>query len=107
MTSAALASQLTSPYPASNPPDDRSAAVVEDHEDNPVLEELSSLISELSVDEQIELVALKWLGRDNYSAGIWDIVRQKHRRMPFSPPPSTPFPETHTARDHITLFLSE
>ena len=51
--------------------------MVEDHEDNPVLEELTSLISELSVDEQIDLVALMWLGRDNYSAGNWDIVRQE------------------------------
>ncbi len=65
------------PDPASNPSDDKSAAVLEDHADDPVVEELTSLIDALSQDEQIDLVALAWLGRDDYTAGDWSAVRDE------------------------------
>jgi len=68
---------VTEPDPASNPSDDRDAAVLEDHRDDPVVEELTGLINALSEDEQIDLVALAWLGRDDYSAGDWPEVRQE------------------------------
>lgn len=68
--------EVTDPDPGSNPSDDRSAAVLEDHADDPSQEELLSLISELSVDAQIDLVALMWLGRDNFAADDWASVRQ-------------------------------
>jgi hypothetical protein len=67
--------EVTEPDPGSNPSDDKDAAVLEDHEDDPVVEELTSLINSLSVDEQIDLVALAWLGRDDYSASDWSTVR--------------------------------
>ena len=63
------------PDSGSNPADDKSADVLEEHEDDPVLEELTSLISELSVDEQVDLVALMWLGRGDYTAADWAEVR--------------------------------
>src|SRR3990170_9145335 len=72
--------EMTEPDPGSNPSDDRNAAVLEDHEDDPVLEELTSLINSLSEDEQIDLVALAWLGRDDYSANDWAAVRQEAAR---------------------------
>ncbi|MGX8007506.1 DUF3775 domain-containing protein [Mesorhizobium sp. ORM8.1] len=68
---------VTEPSPASNPSDDRSAAILEDHAEDPVLEELQSLISDLSVDAQIDLVALMWLGPDDQSADEWQSVRQQ------------------------------
>ena len=40
---------VTEPDPASNPSDDRDAAVLEDHSDDPVVEELTSLIDSLSL----------------------------------------------------------
>lgn len=49
--------------PGSNSSDDNSLSVLEDRKDDSVLEEMKSLISELSVDEQVDLVALTWLGR--------------------------------------------
>ncbi len=64
----------------SNPSDDREAAVLEDHEDDPVLEELTSFINALSEDEQIDLVALAWLGRDDYEAKDWPEVREEAAR---------------------------
>ena len=66
---------VTEPHPGSNPTDDMEAAVLEDHEDDPVVEELTALISALSVDEQIDLVALTWLGRGGYSADEWEAAR--------------------------------
>jgi len=80
---------VTDPDPASNPTDDREAAVLEDHEDDPVLEEITSLINSLSEDEQIDLVALLWLGRDDYAASDWPGSRggcprpqRKHGELP-------------------------
>ena len=49
--------------------------MLEDHSDDPVVEELTSLINSLSEDEQIDLVALTWLGRDDYSVNDWATVR--------------------------------
>jgi hypothetical protein len=54
--------------------------VLEDHPDDPVVEELTSLINSLSEDEQIDLVALTWLGRDDYSASDWPTVRAEAAR---------------------------
>jgi Protein of unknown function (DUF3775) len=67
--------QVTEPDPGSNPSDDGNAAILEDHDDDPVVEELTSFINCLSEDEQIDLVALTWLGRDDYSATDWPTVR--------------------------------
>src|SRR5665811_1955203 len=69
--------QVNEPDPGSNPSDDKEAAVLEDREDDPVVEEVASLINSLSVDEQIDLVALAWLGRDDYSADDWPAVREE------------------------------
>lgn len=65
----------TDPDDASNPADDHGISVLEDNADDPVLEELESLISSLSIDEQIDVVALMWLGRDDYEADDWESVR--------------------------------
>jgi len=67
--------EVTDPDSGSNPSDDMQAAVLEDHEDDPVQEELRSLIASLSFDEQVDLVALMWLGRDDYAADDWEAVR--------------------------------
>ena len=72
--------EVTEPDPGSNPSDDKDAAVLEDHEDDPVVEELTSLINCLSEDEQIDLVALTWLGREDYSASDWSTVREEAAR---------------------------
>jgi len=68
------------PDPGSNPSDDKETAVLEDREDDPVVEELTSLINSLSVDEQVDLVTLAWLGRDDYSASDWVEVREEASR---------------------------
>jgi hypothetical protein len=72
--------QITEPYPASNPADDMEAAVLEDHEDDPVVEELTSLINSLSEDEQVDLVALAWLGREDSAVDDWPAIREEAAR---------------------------
>jgi len=72
--------EVTEPDPGSNPSDDKDTAVLEEHEDDPVVEELTSLINSLSEDEQVDLVALAWLGRDDYSASDWPTVREEALR---------------------------
>lgn len=63
------------PDPGSNPADDKMIAVLEDHEDDPVTEEIRAAIDSMSEDEQIDLVALAWLGRGDYTADDWESVR--------------------------------
>jgi hypothetical protein len=71
---------VTEPDPGSNPTDDGEAAVLEDHGDDPVFQELTSFIDALTEDEQIDLVALTWLGRDDYEASDWAAVRDEAAR---------------------------
>lgn len=70
---------VTEPDPGSNPSDDKGVAVLEDHADDPVVQELRSCIADLSEDAQIDLVALAWLGRGDYVADDWPSVREEAR----------------------------
>ena len=72
--------EVEEPEPGSNPSDDKDVEVLEDYEDDPVLEELTSFIASLSVDEQVDLVALMWLGRDDNTAADWAPVREEAAR---------------------------
>jgi hypothetical protein len=62
--------------PGSNPSDDGMIEVLEDHPDDPVFEEITGLIGSLNEDEQIELVALMWLGREDYDSKEWDQAKE-------------------------------
>jgi hypothetical protein len=60
---------------ASNPTDDAMLAVLEDHKDDPVVQELVAQIDSMSVDEQVDLVALTWLGRGDGGIEDWPDLR--------------------------------
>jgi hypothetical protein len=66
---------LTDPGDDSNPTDDGGRAILEDHADDPVRQELVEFISGLNVDEQIDLVALAWLGRGDGDLDSWSDLR--------------------------------
>ncbi|MDK1494489.1 DUF3775 domain-containing protein [Sinorhizobium sp. 7-81] len=66
---------MTEPDPASNATDDNMASVLEDQPDDPVEIELASAIWALNEDEQIDLVALAWLGRGDGKLEDWDDIR--------------------------------
>ena len=73
----AVKDAVTEPDPGSNPTDDGMAEILEDHPTDSAEEEMARFISNMSEDEQIDLVALAWLGRDDYAAEEWDDVRQQ------------------------------
>jgi hypothetical protein len=77
------------PDPGSNASDDKMISVLEDQPDDPVEEELRSFISELSEDEQIDLVALAWLGRDDNTLSDWPSIRTEAARAHASHPNHT------------------
>jgi hypothetical protein len=72
---------LTDPDDGSNPTDDAMAEVLEDHPDDPVLQELAASINALSVDEQIDLVTLTWLGRGDGTVADWQAMRAEAARV--------------------------
>jgi uncharacterized protein DUF3775 len=68
---------VTDPDPGSNASDDMMLSVLEDHADDPVQNELVAMIRALNVDEQIDLVALAWLGRGDGDVADWDELRSE------------------------------
>ena len=72
---------VTDPDDASNPTDDGMVSVLEDHPDDPVVQELTEFIRALTEDEQIDLVALTWLGRGDDTIEEWDDLRREAARV--------------------------
>jgi len=66
---------VTDPDSGSNASDDAMLSVLEDHADDPVVSELRAAIFALNVDEQVDLVALAWLGRGDGGIDEWDDLR--------------------------------
>jgi len=71
---------VTDPDDASNPTDDAMISVLEDHRDDPVVQEIAAAIFGMSEDEQIDLVPLAWLGRGDGSIEDWDELRAEAAR---------------------------
>lgn len=66
----------------SNPSDDGMRAVLEDYADDPTLAELKDAIDGLDDDEVVDVIALVWLGRGDFSAEEWAeaqaLARERH-----------------------------
>ncbi|WP_199084374.1 DUF3775 domain-containing protein [Bosea sp. ASV33] len=62
---------VTDPDSGSNASDDGMVDVLEDDRHDPVEHELKRFIHDLDIDEQIELVALAWLGRGDGDLTEW------------------------------------
>jgi Protein of unknown function (DUF3775) len=71
---------VTDPDDSSNAVDDGMLSVLEDHPDDPVVQELTAFIRALTEDEQIDLVALAWLGRGDGTIDDWDDLRAEASR---------------------------
>jgi hypothetical protein len=65
---------------SSNATDDGMRSVLEDTRDDPVVQELRSYINALSLDEQIDLVTLVWLGRGDGELSDWQELRAEAAR---------------------------
>jgi hypothetical protein len=73
------------PDEGSNPTDDGEADVLEDKpQSDSIHEELVSYINGLDEDEQMNLVALAWVGRGTYDLSEWqdalDTARNEHKK---------------------------
>jgi hypothetical protein len=71
---------LTDPGDASNPSDDGMIEVLEDHPDDPVAREIAGFIRAMTEDEQVDLVALTWLGRGDGDVADWEALRAEAAR---------------------------
>lgn len=73
---------VVEPEPGSNPTDDADVEILEDYPDDPTLQELVDAIDGLNEDEQVELVALAWLGRGDFERKEWRnavrLARERH-----------------------------
>jgi hypothetical protein len=72
---------VTDPDSGSNASDDAMISVLEDHPDDPTQQELRSFIDALTEDEQIDLVALTWLGRGDGTIEEWNELRAEAARL--------------------------
>jgi hypothetical protein len=61
----------------SNPTDDNEIDVLEDNSSDPVASEMAAFIRAMNEDEQIDLVALVWLGRGDGTIEQWDDLRRE------------------------------
>ena len=72
------------PDEGSNPTDDGNADILEDKAGDGTREELVGAINALNEDEQVELVALAWLGRGTYDLSEWSdalqVARDEHNK---------------------------
>jgi hypothetical protein len=76
------------PDSGSNPADDHEVDVLEEEPDDTVEHELEATLRTLNVDEQLDLMALTWLGRGDFTSfaqsasGGRRHARQAHRILP-------------------------
>ncbi len=63
----------------SNPSDDRSIEILEDYADDPTCQELMAALENLNEDEMVELLALTWLGRGDFSREEWKVALRQAR----------------------------
>jgi hypothetical protein len=71
---------VTDPDDSSNATDDGMLSVLEDHRDDPVVQEIAAVIFAMSEDEQVDLVTLAWLGRGDGTLDDWSDLRAEAAR---------------------------
>jgi hypothetical protein len=67
----------TDPDDSSNATDDRMISVLEDHAENPVVQEITAFIDALGDDEKADLVALMQLGRGDREIDEWEAMHNE------------------------------
>lgn len=69
------------PDEGSNPTDDRAVDVLEFNPGDAVVDELVAAIDSLNTDEQLDLIALMWVGRGEFTLDAWDEAREAAGRI--------------------------
>ena len=69
--------------PASNPSDDADREILGDYADDPTFEELQQAIADLNYEEVVDLIAITWVGRGDFSRDDFESARglamERHR----------------------------
>lgn len=73
--------EQTDPDSGSNPSDDKGIDVLEDTANDPTYEEYLGALQLLNADEQLDLLALLWIGRGDFTAGEWSEARAEAASM--------------------------
>lgn len=71
--------EVVIPEIPNNPTDDWALQVLADHRDDPAYRELKYAIGDLEPDQQAQLLALFWLGREDYMLEEWDTAVEAAR----------------------------
>lgn len=71
----------TDPDSGSNPSDDKDVDILEFQPDDAVEEELTSAIEALNDDQKLDLIALAWVGRGDFTFDEWAEAREGAREV--------------------------
>jgi hypothetical protein len=66
--------EVVIPEEPGNPGDDWAMQVLADHADDMTFLDLKTQIDDLDPEQQVQLVALMWLGRGDYETDEWDMA---------------------------------
>lgn len=69
------------PDEGSNPSDDKEIDVLQFEPDDPVEEEVTAAIEPLNEDQKLDLIALAWIGRGDFSLDEWAQARESAREV--------------------------
>jgi hypothetical protein len=72
--------EAPNPDDTSEPSDDMCRQVLTDTKDDSVYEQLLAEINDLEPIQQVELVALTWMGRGDYDVSEWDSAINQAKR---------------------------
>jgi hypothetical protein len=73
--------EIDSPEQESDSPDNMDISVLTDQPDDLVYDEVKQAIQDLDPDQQAELVALIWLGREDYLVDEWKKAVKEARKI--------------------------
>lgn len=73
--------ESTDPDSGSDAVDDGDVDILEDLADDPTLQELTAALESLNEDEQLDLIALVWVGRGDYDINEWEEARRQATEM--------------------------
>ena len=69
------------PDEGSNPSDDKEVEVLEFQPDDAVEQEIREAVDGLNEDEKLDLIALAWIGRGDFSFDQWAEARESAREV--------------------------
>jgi hypothetical protein len=64
-----------------SPTEDWALQVLADHFDDPTYQEFKLTVADLDQDQQVELVALLWIGRGDFDVAEWSEALAEARRV--------------------------